>query len=115
MEKSNDLLIEQIDSENIKIIENLDLNSLFNLSYNFELLKGVISTILSNQQSLQKQIENSKKINDEQNNIIESLKSEIKNLQEDYVPKEEFIPIKEEVKNIDNKLKIFEEELTKSK
>ena len=59
--KSDNLMLTDIEPENITIVENLDLNALFNLSYNFDLLKGIISTILKNQETLKKQIENEKK------------------------------------------------------
>ena len=39
---------------------NANLNELFNFSYNFDLLKGIIETLLKNQQNLQKQVESMK-------------------------------------------------------
>ena len=39
---------------------NTDLNELFNFSYNFDLLKGIIEKLLKNQQKLQKQIDSMK-------------------------------------------------------
>ena len=45
---------------------NTDLNELFNFSYNFDLLKGIIEKLLKNQQKLQKQIDSMK---DEQKDL----------------------------------------------
>ena len=97
-------------------MNNLDLNSLFNLTYNFDLLKGIITTLFTNQQSLQKQINDIKNENDEQKKSIQSLKS---NLKEKYLTKEQFKPLKYnmEITNnkINDKINKFEEILTKSK
>ena len=116
MDKSNNLIIKDINSENITIMNNLDLNSLFNLTYNFDLLKGIITTLFTNQQSLQKQINDIKNENDEQKKSIQSLKS---NLKEKYLTKEQFKPLKYnmEITNnkINDKINKFEEILTKSK
>ena len=45
----------EVTSEKIKIVTDIDLNALFNLNYNFDLLKGIIETLLKNQGALQKQ------------------------------------------------------------
>ena len=48
----------QISNEKIQLMANIDLNGLFNLNYNFDLLKGVIEELLKNQQLLQKRMDN---------------------------------------------------------
>ena len=62
---------------------NTDLNELFNFSYNFDLLKGIIEKLLKNQQKLQKQIDSMK---DEQKelkllkNDLNTTKEELKKI-----------------------------------
>ena len=109
MDKSKALKAEIIDPENVKIIEDIDLNALFKLSYNFDLLKGTLSTILNNQKLFQKQIEDIKNTNNEQNEMIESLK-------QNYLSKEEFSNFKKErLEDINEQINHFERQLTKSK
>ncbi len=119
--QDNNIIIENIEPENITIVENLDLNALFNLTYNFDLLKGIISTILKNQDTLKKQIENERRKNNEQNRIIESLKSNIALIKENFMTKEIFAPTKFQIDDmniktvqLEEKITIIEEELAKS-
>ena len=56
---------------------NTDLNELFNFSYNFDLLKGIIEKLLKNQQTLQKQLDTIK----ESHNELKLLKNELKTAQ----------------------------------
>ena len=72
---------------------NTDLNELFNFSYNFDLLKGIIETLLKNQQNLQKQVNSMK-----ENQIeLQLLKIELKNTKKDLKKiKEIFQPNEEE-------------------
>lgn len=49
----------------IKIEKDIDLNSLFNLNYNFDLLKGIIEELLNNQKNLKEKMNNI-----EANNIL---------------------------------------------
>ena len=119
--QDNNIIIENIEPENITIVENLDLNALFNLTYNFDLLKGIISTILKNQDTLKKQIENERRKNNEQNRIIESLKSNIALIKENSMTKEIFAPTKFQIDDmniktvqLEEKITIIEEELAKS-
>ena len=123
MEKDkNTMVLKDISPDNITIVDNLDLNTLFNLSYNFDILKGIISTILKNQESLQMQIEKEKKVNRDQYKTIESLKSNIISIKEKYISKETFDEAQNHVdkielkmNQIDEKLLLIEEEFTKSK
>ena len=59
--QENNIDLPEIEPEDITIVENLDLNALFNLSYNFDLLKGIITTILKNQETFKKQIQSERK------------------------------------------------------
>ena len=101
---NNNVILTDIDPENITVVENLDLNALFNLSYNFDLLKGIISTILKNQETLKKQIETEKRKNDEQNRSIENLKSSILSIKENYTTNELFKGAKFQIDNVNNKI-----------
>ena len=53
---------------------NTDLNELFNFSYNFDLLKGIIEKLLKNQQTIQKQLDAMK----EDNKELKILRNELK-------------------------------------
>ena len=109
MDKSKAAKAEVVDSENIKIIEDIDLNALFKLTYNFDLLKGTLLTILNNQKLFQKQIENINKTNNEQNEMIESLK-------QNYLSKEEFSNYKKErLNDFNEQINHLDRQLTKSK
>ena len=57
---------------------NTDLNELFNFSYNFDLLKGIIEKLLKNQQTIQKQLDAMK----EDNKELKILKNELKSTKE---------------------------------
>ena len=57
---------------------NTDLNELFNFSYNFDLLKGIIEKLLKNQQTLQKQLDTIK----ESHNELKLLKNELNTTKE---------------------------------
>ena len=60
---------------------NTDLNELFNFSYNFDLLKGIIEKLLKNQQKLQKQIDSMK---DEQKEL-KLLKNDLNTTKEELI------------------------------
>lgn len=60
---------------------NTDLNELFNFSYNFDLLKGIIEKLLKNQQKLQKQIDSMK---DEQKEL-KLLKNDLNKTKEELI------------------------------
>ena len=114
MEKISKLIFADIDND-ITIIEDLDLNGLFNLTYNFDILKGTISTLFKNQQNLMKKINKAHEINNEQNKVIESLQKYIK---DKCITKDES---KNTQKNLESKIeelnqKIYQidEELVKS-
>ena len=58
---------------------NADLNELFNFSYNFDLLKGIIETLLKNQQNIQKELDQMK----EDHKALQLLKFEFKEAKEE--------------------------------
>lgn len=55
----------------------IDLNSIFNLNYNFDLLKNIIDALIKNQKEQQKAINNIKSDSEKKNNIIYSLQKEV--------------------------------------
>jgi hypothetical protein len=115
MDKTNNLLFENNDPDRISIYNEVDLNALFNFSYNFDLLKGIIGTLLKNQQNLQKQIEFANYLNNEQDKTITSLRNEIKEIQEKYTLKQDFMEVKDQIKKVNEIYSVYDEELAKSK
>lgn len=55
----------------------IDLNSIFNLNYNFDLLKNIIDALIKNQKEQQKAINDIKSDSEKKNNIIYSLQKEV--------------------------------------
>lgn len=115
MDKENNLAFENIDPDKISIYNEVDLNALFNFSYNFDLLKGIIGTLLKNQQNLQKQIEYANYLNNEQDKTIILLKNDINEIKEKYALKQDFIEVKDQFKKINEIYSVYDEELAKSK
>ena len=115
MDKTNNLLFENTDPDRISIYNEVDLNALFNFIYNFDLLKGIIGTLLKNQQNLQKQIEFANYLNNEQDKTITSLRNEIKEIQEKYTLKQDFMEVKDQIKKVNEIYSVYDEELAKSK
>ena len=114
MEKLPKLTFEEIEAD-ITIIEDMDLNSLFQLTYNFDILKSTISALFQNQENLQKKINKAFEVNNEQNKYIETLHQYIK---DNCVTKKEYNPQKEKleskIKELDQKITQIDEELVKS-
>ena len=115
MNNSNNLLLSDFEPDKILLYDDVDLNALFNFSYNFDLLKGIIGTLLKNQQALQKQIQQANDENHEQNKTIIELRREIIEIQEKYTPKVEFVEVKDKMKKMNELYQAFDEESTKSK
>ena len=95
----------EVTSEKIKIVTDIDLNALFNLNYNFDLLKGIIETLLKNQGALQKQLDEIYSSNEEKGNIIQNLEKEIKILKDTTVSRDNFKALSSVVDQINNHLK----------
>jgi uncharacterized protein YukE len=95
----------EVTSEKIKIVTDIDLNALFNLNYNFDLLKGIIETLLKNQGALQKQLDEIYSSNEEKDNIIQNLEKEIKILKDTTVSRDNFKALSSVVDQINNHLK----------
>ena len=102
-------------SDKIKLVNDIDLNALFNLNYNFDLLKGIIEQLLKNQNSLQNQIDELFGINGDKDKRIENLEKELKYLKETYVSKSELKVIEIDLKKIKEKLKTHDNQIEESK
>ena len=105
----------EITSEKIKIMNDIDLNALFNLNYNFDLLKGIIEQLLKNQNALQNQIDELYGNNGDKDKRIETLGKEVKYLKETYVNKSELKAIQTDLKEIKERLKKHDIQIEESK
>jgi uncharacterized protein YjcR len=94
----------EITSEKIKIVNDIDLNSLFNLNYNFDLLKGIIETLLKNQEAIQKQLDEVYSSNFDKNKEMENVEKQIKYIKDLYIDKGTFIKLESEVDKIKERL-----------
>lgn len=114
MEKLPKIIIDDVEAD-ITILEDLSLNNLFKLTYNFDILKTTISTLFQNQENLAKKINKAYEINNEQNKYIETLQKYIK---DNYITKQESITQQEKleskIKELDQKITQIDEELVKS-
>ena len=115
MNSSNDLIFTNIEPEKIQIYKDVDLNSLFNLNYNFDLLKGIIGALLKNQQTLQKQLELVNYVKNENDKTIQSLKNEIIEIKEKYTTREDFVKVEDKMNKVNEIYQVFDEQQTKSK
>lgn len=77
MNKQPTLIIDDTNN-GIKILEDVKLNHLFNLTYSFDILKSAISMLFKNQENLLKKIDKAYEMNNEQKKYIESLEKYIK-------------------------------------
>jgi len=105
----------EITTEKIKIMNDIDLNALFNLNYNFDLLKGIIEQLLKNQNALQNQIDDLYGSNSDKDQKIETLEKEVKYLKETYVTKNDFEKIEIDIKAIKDHLKKHDDQIDESK
>ena len=94
----------EITSEKIKIVNDIDLNSLFNLNYNFDLLKGIIETLLKNQEAIQKQLDEVYSSNFVKNKEMENVEKQIKYIKDIYIDKGTFMKLESEVDKIKERL-----------
>ena len=104
----------EITSEKIKIMNDIDLNALFNLNYNFDLLKGIIEQLLKNQNALQNQIDELFGNNGDKDKRIELLEKEVKFLKETYVNKSQLKELENDLKEIKEHLKKHDNQIEES-
>jgi len=105
----------EITTEKIKIMNDIDLNALFNLNYNFDLLKGIIEQLLKNQNALQNQIDELYGNNGDKDKRIENLEKEVKYLKETYVTKTDIKGIEDDLKEIKEHLQKHDVQIEESK
>ena len=105
----------EVTTEKIKIMNDIDLNALFNLNYNFDLLKGIIEQLLKNQNALQNQIDDLYGINGDKDQRIDALEKELKYIKETYIKKEDLKPIEVDLKSIKEHLKKHDAQIDESK
>ena len=105
----------EITTEKIKIMNDIDLNALFNLNYNFDLLKGIIEQLLKNQNALQNQIDELYGNNGDKDKRIENLEKEVQYLKETYVTKTDIKGIEDDLKEIKERLQKHDVQIEESK
>jgi chromosome segregation ATPase len=96
-------------------MNDIDLNALFNLNYNFDLLKGIIEQLLKNQNALQNQIDELYGNNGDKDKRIENLEKEVQYLKETYVTKTVIKGIEDDLKEIKERLQKHDVQIEESK
>ena len=94
----------ELTSGKIKVINDIDLNSLFNLNYNFDLLKGLIETLIKNQELLQNQIDENSTINSKKDKKIEQIEKQQSLMLNSFIDKITFAKLKNEIDDINDHL-----------
>lgn len=120
MENNTDIILTDFQSGAIKLSNNSDLNGLFNFTYNFDLLKEVLTTVIKNQINLKNQLEE-KGI--EHNKIMASLKNDIIGVKKNQqvkkdtfkFSKSDFDKLNNKINNLEKQILKINEELDKSK
>jgi hypothetical protein len=95
----------ELTSEKIKIVNDIDLNALFNLNYNFDLLKGIIETLLKNQEAIQKQLDEIYSSNYDKDKSIENIEKDINLVKGMYIDRGTFKNLEAEVEQIKEHMK----------
>ena len=115
MNNSPHRISSELTSEKIKIIKDIDLNSLFNLSYNFDLLKGLIEHLLTNQQKLQNQIDELYLKDGERDKNTNIVLDDIKSIKENYIDKNSFNNTLNDINEFKNNIKLQEDKINECK
>ena len=123
MENNNDIILTDFETGILSLSKNSDLNNIFNFTYNFDLLKDVLSTIIKNQVNLKNQIHSMNEKYRTQSQMIESTKNEIIEIKQSQMEKKETFKITEEdfnkinkrIDNFEKQILKINEELDKSK
>ena len=97
MTTSPNRITTELTSEKIKTINDIDLNALFNLNYNFDLLKGLIETLIKNQELLQKQIDEDSIIINKKDKKIEEIEKQQSLMLNSFIDKITFAKLKNEI------------------
>ena len=122
MENNADIILTDFETGITTLSNNSDLNNIFNFTYNFDLLKEVLSTVIKNQVNLKNQLDERYKVH---NQIMESLKGEIieiKQAQGQFetkdsfkITQEDYDKLNERINNFEIKISQINDELDKSK
>jgi len=122
MENNADIILTDFETGITTLSNNSDLNNIFNFTYNFDLLKEVLTTVIKNQVNLKNQLDERYKV---QNQIMESLKGEIieiKQAQGQFetkdsfkITQEDYDRLNERINNFEIKISQINDELDKSK
>ena len=122
MENNADIILTDFETGITTLSNNSDLNNIFNFTYNFDLLKEVLSTVIKNQVNLKNQLDEKYKV---QNQIMESLKGEIieiKQAQGQFetkdsfkITQEDYDKLNERINNFEIKISQINDELDRSK
>ena len=123
MDNNNDIILTDFETGILSLSKNSDLNNIFNFTYNFDLLKDVLSTIIKNQVNLKNQIHSMNEKYRTQSQMIESTKNEIIEIKQSQMEKKETFKITEEdfnkinkrIDNFEKQILKINEELDKSK
>ncbi len=105
----------ELTSEKIKIVNDIDLNALFNLNYNFDLLKGIIETLLKNQEAIQKQLDDVYSSNIDKDKAIENIEKQVKLVKEVCIDRGTFKNLENEVEQIKDHLKQTDKKIEECK
>ena len=105
----------ELTSEKIKIVNDIDLNALFNLNYNFDLLKGIIETLLKNQEAIQRQLDDVYSSNYDKDKAIENIEREVKLVKEIYIDRGTFKNLETDVDQIKEHLKQTDKKIEECK
>ena len=113
--KSSNRLSTEMTSEKIKIIKDIDLNSIFKLNYNFDVLKGLIEHLLTNQQKLQNQIDEIYLKDGERDKNTNTILDDIKSIKENYIDKNFFNNTLNDINEFKNNIKLQEDKINECK
>ena len=109
MENKPDIFLTDFETGIVSLSKNSDLNNILNFTYNFDLLKNVLSTIIKNQNNLKKEYDEKFQAQSEE---IELLKQELEKINEENGPKGRLRVSKNDFNELKGKVNDFEDKLT---
>ena len=108
MENKPDIFLTDFETGIVSLSKNSDLNNILNFTYNFDLLKNVLSTIIKNQNNLKKEYDEKFQAQSEE---IELLKQELEKINEENGPKGRLRVSKNDFNELKGKVNDFEDKL----
>jgi len=100
-----------IDDEMINFSTDIDLNQLFHLNYNFDLLKNIMDQVLKNENALANRLNKMSENNNNTNKTIEKLIERIQNLEENKADKKDVNNMKDDLEEIKKHLKLHDDQI----